>query len=196
MSKPLQPALFLDRDGVVNVDRGYCHRIEEFEWVPGIFDTVRAARELGLAVVVATNQAGIARGLFTERDFARLTKWMLARFAAAKAPLDAVYHCPYHPDGNPPYNVVSPLRKPAPGMLLLAARELRLDLAASAMVGDQESDIEAGKGAGVRLTALFSDAATHETRADSRLADHEATQAWLWVHFGPKAREARLRRFD
>jgi D-glycero-D-manno-heptose 1,7-bisphosphate phosphatase len=174
-----RPALFLDRDGVINVDRAYVHRIEDFAWIPGVFDTVRTADEVGLAVIVVTNQAGIARGHFSEQQFQLLTEWMKAQFAAADAPLTAVYHCPYHPDGLPPYNIDSPLRKPGTGMLLQAASERGLNLSRSLLIGDQESDITAGRSAGLLQTALFAPAGTRRTQADIVLASHADACAWL-----------------
>src|SRR2546423_9163534 len=90
-----RPALFLDRDGVINIDHGYVHRVDEFEFLPGIFDLVRyAVRELDWPVVVVTNQAGIGRGLFDEKAFESLTSWMCERFAREGAPLTRAYHCP------------------------------------------------------------------------------------------------------
>jgi D-glycero-D-manno-heptose 1,7-bisphosphate phosphatase len=152
----LRPALFLDRDGVINVDHGYVHRIEEFEFMPGIFELVRVARGQGLAIVVVTNQAGIARGLYSDLDFERLTEWMLGRFAEEAASIDRVYHCPVHPiEGVGRYRVDSPMRKPGPGMLLRARDELGIDLPASVMLGDKASDIEAGRAAGVGLNLLL-----------------------------------------
>jgi D-glycero-D-manno-heptose 1,7-bisphosphate phosphatase len=143
-------ALFLDRDGVINVDHGYVHRPEHFEFMPGIFALVRTARELGLAVVVVTNQAGIGRGLYTEADFLQLTRWMLARFTEESAAIERVYHCPTHPTaGIGAYKVDSPMRKPGPGMLLLARDELALDLPRSVLLGDKISDVQAGLAAGV-----------------------------------------------
>lgn len=150
------PALFLDRDGVINVDHGYVHRPDQVEFCDGIFDLVRAARERGLAVVVVTNQAGIGRGHYSERDFEMLCDWMHRRFAAADAPLDRFYHCPDHPvHGIGRYRRESDWRKPGPGMLLQAARDLGLDLPASVLVGDKETDIQAGLRAGVGLTVLY-----------------------------------------
>lgn len=173
------PALFLDRDGVVNLDRGYVHRIEQFVWVPGIFDTVRMANRLGLAVFVVTNQAGIARGYYSEQQFLALTDWMKAQFAEAGAPLADVYFCPFHPDGLPPYDVAAPCRKPAAGMLLQAAQEHDLDLGRSVLIGDQESDIGAGRAAGLMLNALFACEAPPSTQADVVLASHADACAWL-----------------
>ncbi|MBB3898675.1 D-glycero-alpha-D-manno-heptose-1,7-bisphosphate 7-phosphatase [Roseococcus suduntuyensis] len=140
-------ALFLDRDGVVNEDLGYVHRIEDFHFRPGIFELCRAARGLGMALVVVTNQSGIGRGMYSEEDFAALTAWMCARFAQEGAALDRVEHCP---DVAP-----SRRRKPAPGMILDAAAALELDVAASVMVGDRRTDMAAAKAAGVGLRLLF-----------------------------------------
>ena len=149
------PALFLDRDGVINVDHGYTHRVADFEFVPGIFELVRLARGLGMRVVVVTNQAGIGRGRYTEADFATLTQWMCERFADAGAAIDRVYHCPTHPEGIGAYRVESFMRKPHPGMLLAARDELGLDMARSVLLGDKASDIQAGQAAGVGLNLLL-----------------------------------------
>ena len=124
------PALFLDRDGVINVDHGYVHRPEHFEFVPGIFELCAEATTRGLPIVVVTNQAGIGRGYYTEADFHRLTDWMHERFRQAGVPLTAVYFCPFHPTaGIGAYRAESEFRKPGPGMILQAAREHALDLA-------------------------------------------------------------------
>ena len=147
-----QSALFLDRDGVINVDHDYVHKIEDFDFVPGIFDLTRfAADELGWPIVVVTNQSGIGRGLFDEAAFARITEWMLARFETAGTPLARVYHCPYHPEhGLGAYRQDHPWRKPKPGMLLQAAADLDIDLARSVMIGDRPQDMEAGRRPGKR----------------------------------------------
>lgn len=152
-------ALFLDRDGVVNVDRHYVHRVEDFEFVDGIFELCTRARALGYRLVVVTNQAGIARGYYGEADFQRLTRWMLGVFDERGAPIDRVYHCPYHPTaGLGDYRRESFDRKPNPGMLLRARDELSLDLAASAFIGDKDSDMAAGRAAGVgQLIRLLSE---------------------------------------
>ena len=143
-------ALFLDRDGVINVDRNYVHRVEDFEFVPGIFDLCAAAAERGFLIVVVTNQAGIGRGLYTEADFQRLTSWMVGTFRQRGIDIARVYHCPYHPTaGVGEYRRESFDRKPNPGMLLKARDELNLDLAASVLIGDKDSDIAAGLAAGV-----------------------------------------------
>jgi len=150
-------ALFLDRDGVINVDHGYVHRVDRFEFVPGIFDLVRFwTNDLQQPVVVATNQSGIGRGYFDERAYADLTDWMRERFAAERAPIARVYHCPYHPQhGVGEYRRDHPWRKPNPGMFLQAASDLDLDLAQSALVGDRMSDIAAAVAAGIGLRILL-----------------------------------------
>jgi D-glycero-D-manno-heptose 1,7-bisphosphate phosphatase len=153
----MRRALFLDRDGIINVNHGYVHRIEQFEFMPGIFDLVRfALHELGWHVVVTTNQSGIGRGYFSEADFDALTQWMCERFAAENAPLTRVYHCPYHAEhGIGPYRIDHPWRKPRPGMMLQAAADYGIDLAGSAVVGDSVSDIEAAEAAGIGLRLLL-----------------------------------------
>ncbi len=156
----MTPALFLDRDGVINVDHGYVHRQADFEFLPGIFDLVRCARELGMLTVVITNQAGIGRGLYTESDFAALTAWMCEQFAQRSAPIARVYHCPTHPSaGIGHYLVDSPMRKPNPGMLFAAEHELAIDLSGSVLLGDKPSDLQAGLAAGVALNLLLAPAA-------------------------------------
>ncbi len=152
----MTPALFLDRDGVINVDHAYVHKREDFEFIPGIFDLCRVASERGFPVFVVTNQAGIGRGLYTEDDFHALTRWMCERFAAEGTPLAHVYFCPTHPQaGIGAYRVESPMRKPAPGMILQARDEFGIDLARSALVGDKPGDIQAAEAAGIGLRLLF-----------------------------------------
>jgi D-glycero-D-manno-heptose 1,7-bisphosphate phosphatase len=144
-------ALFLDRDGVINVDHGYVHRIDQFEFVPGIFELVRfAVHALHWPVIVTTNQSGIGRGLYDEGDFQSLTGWMCHCFKAEHAPLSRVYHCPYHPlHGVGPYKCDHPWRKPNPGMLLQAASDFDLDLAQCVLVGNDMRDMEAAAAAGI-----------------------------------------------
>jgi len=143
-------ALFLDRDGVINVEKKYVWRIADFEFVPGIFELCRAARALGLLPIVVTNQAGIGRGYYTEEDFLKLTAWMLDTFRTQGIHIGRVYHCPYHPtEGIGHYRRESPDRKPNPGMILKAQEDFGLDLSRSVLVGDKDSDIAAGRAAGV-----------------------------------------------
>jgi D-glycero-D-manno-heptose 1,7-bisphosphate phosphatase len=146
-------ALFLDRDGVINVDHGYVHCAHKFEFIPGIFELTRFwTNEVRRPIVIVTNQAGIGRGYFDEQAYADLTQWMCARFEAERAAIARVYHCPYHPVqgvGDHPW------RKPNPGMILQAVADLALDPARCAIVGDKISDIEAGAAAGLGLRILL-----------------------------------------
>lgn len=149
-------ALFLDRDGVINVDRGYVSTQEQFELVEGIVDLCRHAVGLGYLNIVITNQAGIGRGFYTEADFLALTEWMYAAFRERGSPIAKVYYCPFHPEfGVGEYRRESDCRKPAPGMILQAAREFDIDLRRSLLVGDKESDIMAGVAAGVGCNVLY-----------------------------------------
>ncbi len=135
---------------MINVDHGYVHKQECFEFVDGIFELVTEARALDYLLVVVTNQSGIGRGFYTENDFTRLNNWMKGQFEARGAPLDAVYFCPDHPvHGLGHYLRDSPMRKPRPGMLLQARKDLGINMAESIMIGDNLSDMQAGEAAGV-----------------------------------------------
>lgn len=149
-------AAFFDRDGVLNRDTGYLHRAEDFEWMPGAMAAIAAANSAGLAVVVVTNQSGVARGFYGEADVEALHAWMNDELAARGARIDRFYHCPYHEDGVvEAYRVADhPDRKPNPGMLLRAIKDMDLDPVRSFLIGDQPSDMAAGAGAGV-ATYLF-----------------------------------------
>ncbi len=150
------PAVFLDRDGVINQEVGYLIRPEDVRFVPGLFPLLRTARRLGYRLVVVTNQSGIARQLYTEEQFHELMRWMAAELRHEEIHLDAVYFCPYHPEhGVGDLRRDHSDRKPAPGMLLRAARELGLDLARSVIVGDRCSDLAAGRAAGLREQFLL-----------------------------------------
>lgn len=143
-------AAFLDRDGVINLDRAYVHQWDEFEFVPGAVDAMRRLREAGYVLIVVTNQSGLARGMYTEAQFQELTRCMREALAAAGAEVEAVYHCPHHPKGKVPELALDcDCRKPEPGMILQAVREHGLSLEHSFMVGDKPSDIEAARAAGL-----------------------------------------------
>jgi len=149
-------ALFLDRDGVINIDHAYVSKKENFEFVDGIFELCRSAKQLGFLIFVVTNQAGIGRGYYTEEEFLELTDWMCEVFRNEGAPIDKVYFCPTHPEyGIGHYKVESHYRKPGPGMILQAAEEFNVDLGHSVLLGDKESDIAAGLAANVRFNLLY-----------------------------------------
>ncbi len=143
-------AIFLDRDGVINQDTGYVSHSDDFIFIDGVIDAMKQLKQKGYQLVVVTNQSGIARGLFSEDDFIRLTEWMDWSLADRGVDLDGIYFCPHHPtEGSGPETQVCDCRKPAPGMFLEAAQELNINLAASYMVGDKVSDMKAAEAAGV-----------------------------------------------
>ncbi len=156
MSTSLRRAAFLDRDGVINIDRAYLYRQEDFEFVPGFFKAANQLVDAGFELVVVTNQSGIARGYYTEADFWALTEWMTSVLKDKGIPLLDVLFCPHHPTkGQGAYQCDCMCRKPAPGMLLEAAKRHHLTLNASLMFGDKLSDIQAGINAGCRANILL-----------------------------------------
>lgn len=149
------PALFIDRDGTLVEARHYPSRPEDLVLYPGIGPGLRLLRDAGWKLVVVTNQSGIARGLFTEDDLALMHDHLRAGLAAEGVAIDAIFHCPHHPDGaRPDLAIACDCRKPRPGMLRTAAGELAIDLAASWMVGDILDDVEAGNRAGCRTVLV------------------------------------------
>lgn len=153
----VQPrALFLDRDGVINVDYGYVHRQDQVHFIDGIFEVCRHAHHMGYYIIVVTNQAGIGRGYYSHKDFEDLMTWMKTIFAEQGCPITQVYWCPYHPTaGVGGYRQDSFDRKPNPGMILTAANQYDLNLKKSILIGDKISDMVAGETAGVRCNLLY-----------------------------------------
>ena len=152
----MKRAVFLDRDGVINRDRGYVHRWQDFEFMPGVFEATSRLSSAGWMLVVVTNQSGIARGYYTEDEYQALTHSMVEAFAQHGAPIAAVYHCPHHPSGRITALAVDcDCRKPAPGMILRARDELALSLADSVLIGDKLSDVAAARKAGVGRAFLI-----------------------------------------
>lgn len=153
-----RPALFLDRDGVINVDHGYVYRPEDCEFVPGIFSLVARANQLGFRVLVVTNQSGIARGYYDEAAFQDFCRWQQAQFAAQGAHIDHFFFCPHHPEGKvAAYAQRCDCRKPGSGMFRQAGEQFAIDLARSVMVGDKPIDMEAALGAGVGRGFMLAD---------------------------------------
>lgn len=154
MTNPI-PAIFLDRDGTINIDHGYLYEIERFEFIDGVIDACLELKRMGFALVVVTNQSGIARGKFTEEQFMQLTEWMDWSLADRGVDLDGIYFCPHHPDtGMVEYQQQCDCRKPLPGMLLAAKEHLNIDMAASYIVGDKIEDLQAGIAAGIGTKVL------------------------------------------
>jgi D-glycero-D-manno-heptose 1,7-bisphosphate phosphatase len=150
-----RPAAFLDRDGVLNVDRGYVSRREDFAWIAGAPEAVRLLNAAGYRVIVVTNQSGIARGLYSEADMQRLHDFMRAELARHGAHIDAIYYCPHHPQGTVArYTQACRCRKPGPGMLEAAARDWPIDRAGSFLIGDKEADMQAAAAFGIRGVRL------------------------------------------
>lgn len=143
-------AAFIDRDGVLNEERAFVHRREDFALLPGAVPALRLLKQAGYLLVVVTNQSGIARGIYSEADYLALAEHMRAELAAAGVPLDAVEYCPHLPDALVErYRLECDCRKPKPGMLRRAIQALDIEPGASFLVGDRQSDIEAGRAAGI-----------------------------------------------
>ncbi|OFW80876.1 MAG: hypothetical protein A2887_02535 [Alphaproteobacteria bacterium RIFCSPLOWO2_01_FULL_40_26] len=143
-------ALFLDRDGVININHGHVFEKEKFHFVDGIFDFCKRAQELGYLLIVVTNQAGIAKGFYTEEQFLELTKWMENEFQKHGIKITKTFYCPYHIEAKiKKYRQDSFDRKPNPGMLLKAIAEFNIDPKKSLIIGDKESDMQAAKSAGI-----------------------------------------------
>lgn len=156
-----KPAIFLDRDGTINVEKHYLHTPEAWEFIPGAVEAIRAFNQAGYLVIVATNQSGIARGFFNAGQVEALHAHVDRLLAAHGARIDAYYYCPHHPDfsdGAPCH-----CRKPYPGMLLQAQSEHGIDMTRSWMIGDKKSDAEAGLAAGVRSILVSTGHGNKET---------------------------------
>lgn len=146
----MNKALFLDRDGVINIEKNYVYKIEDFDFIDGIFELVKSFQDKGYLIIVITNQAGIGRGYYTEVDFHKLNSWMIDQFKQKGIIITDVYYCPYHPThGIGEYLMDSLDRKPNPGMILKAKEKYDINLTESILIGDKDSDIQAGEKAGV-----------------------------------------------
>jgi len=152
----MKKALFLDRDGVINIDHGYVYKKEEFEFVGDIFAVCLDAQSKGYEIFVITNQSGIARGKYTVQQFEELSQWMTNEFKSKGIVVSDVYHCPHHPDkGLGAYLKVCDCRKPEAGMLFRAEKEHNIDLLNSVFIGDKVSDMQAAEKAGIKNRILL-----------------------------------------
>jgi len=156
-------ALFLDRDGVINKEKDYLYRIEDFEFIEGVFEACRYFQSLGYALIIITNQSGIGRGYYSEEAFALLTEWMRQEFLKNHITLLDVYHCPHTPEA------LCHCRKPNPGMILEAIKKYTLLPEQCWFIGDKPSDIEAANRAGINATILVESGHKIET------TNHNAT---------------------
>jgi len=148
-------AIFLDRDGVINVDNGYVSVVDDFEFIEGVIESLQKLKEQGYLLVVITNQSGIARGYFSEEQFHTLTEWMDWSLADRGVDLDGIYYCPHHAQhGIGKYKLDCDCRKPKAGMIKEAVAELEIDLSQSILVGDKVSDIQAGIAAGINTNYI------------------------------------------
>ena len=146
----MRRAVFLDRDGTINVEKDYLYRIVDFEFIDGSVEAIRLLNEAGFWVVVVSNQSGVARGYYSENDVELLHRYIAAELEKSAARVDAWLFCPHHPDGHGSYSRPCDCRKPLPGMLIEAARRYQIALDSSIMIGDKLVDIEAGNAAGCR----------------------------------------------
>ncbi|WP_331775620.1 D-glycero-beta-D-manno-heptose 1,7-bisphosphate 7-phosphatase [Sulfurospirillum sp. 1612] len=151
----MNKAIFLDRDGIINIDKAYVVKIEDFEFSPHIFEVLAYLQHLDYKLIIVTNQSGIGRGYYSEKDFETLTKWMVKQCAQNGIMIEAVYHCPHTPEDH------CDCRKPRPKMLEDAMKDYDIDPQNSWMIGDKASDIEAGMNAGISQTIFV-----NNTRCD------------------------------
>jgi D-glycero-D-manno-heptose 1,7-bisphosphate phosphatase len=169
MSDADQPAVFLDRDGTLNVEVNYLHKVENFEWIPGAPEAVKRLNELGVPVLVVTNQSGVARGYYDEDAVDRLHDFMEKELATVGATIDAFYYCPYHPEGKvEEYRALSHCRKPNAGMFEEAIEEWGVNPERSFVVGDKKTDLIPCNELGMTTILVR----TGHEEAEEMVADH------------------------
>tara|TARA_B110000003_G_scaffold271220_1_gene305029 strand:- start:14177 stop:14764 length:588 start_codon:yes stop_codon:yes gene_type:complete len=157
-TKKICPALFLDRDGVINFNYGYVCNKNNFDFIPGIFELLLEAKKKKYLIIIVTNQAGIGRGYYSENQFKKLTIWMVEEFQSRNIDIDAVFYSPFHPTaGIGKYLLSEDTRKPGSGMFFEAISELNIDINNSIMIGDSISDMDASINAGINTNFLVGD---------------------------------------
>ncbi len=138
----MEKAVFLDRDGTINEDVGYVCKIEDFEFLPGALQGLKMLQDAGYLLVIITNQSGIARGYFTEREYRELEHYMFEKFRKSGISVAGSYYCPHHPEGKiPEYRCICPCRKPEIGLFIRAAKEHDIDFSQSFAIGDKLRDL-------------------------------------------------------
>ncbi|MFH1684115.1 MAG: D-glycero-beta-D-manno-heptose 1,7-bisphosphate 7-phosphatase [Candidatus Margulisiibacteriota bacterium] len=181
----MNKAVFLDRDGTIVEDVGYMNSPDQIKFIPGSIEAIKELNEAGYKVVIITNQAGIARGLITEDMLQTIDKTLHKWILNGGAHLDGMYYCPHHPEhGVYPYKQACECRKPHPGLIKKAHRDLKIDLAQSYMVGDKATDIEAGKRAGTKTVFVSTGRGQEEKEKLKEKPDHQAAnlkQAVAWI---------------
>jgi len=161
-----RPAVFLDRDGTLNEDTGYLHSIADFRWLPGAVEGIRRLNDTGFYVFVVTNQAGVARGMYSEDDVKTLHAWLQEQLRGQGAHIDDFRYCPFHPDGSvEAYRAPDEWCKPGPGMLLSLIEHCPIDVVHSVMIGDKDLDVEAGHAAGIKGIKIGPEGILPEIRA-------------------------------
>lgn len=151
-------AVFLDRDGTINIDKGYVYKIEDFEFIPGAIEAIKLLNDNDFKVIVVTNQAGIARGYYKEDDVYKLHDYINEELAKHDARIDAFYFCPHHPTaGIGKYKVDCKCRKPNSGLLEKASIDFDIELSKSWIIGDKKSDIQAGANVGCQGVLIAAD---------------------------------------
>jgi len=148
----MKKVFFLDRDGIINIDKGYIYRPSDIEFTEGILSLLKTASVMGFEFIIVTNQAGIAKGMYEEKDVINLHAWMKEELAKHNIEILDFFHCPHHPR----FTGECSCRKPAPGMIFAAAEKHGINLNESMIIGDKQSDVQAGRNAGLKKTILVS----------------------------------------
>ncbi len=146
----MKPAVFLDRDGVINVDKGYINKISEFEWIQGSKDAIKYIKDRGYYIFVATNQSGIARGYYTGSEVDKLHDFINSELKKNGTQIDDFFYSPYHPDFKGKFIELSHLRKPNTGMLDMALKKWKFDKSKSFMIGDKDTDVDCATNFGIK----------------------------------------------
>jgi D-glycero-D-manno-heptose 1,7-bisphosphate phosphatase len=181
---PQEAGIFFDRDGTINVDLDYISDPEKLQLIPGAVEAIKEANALGVRVFVITNQSGVARGLYSEKDVRAVHSRLRKVLKRSGAHIDAIFYCPHHPDyGLPPYRKVCTCRKPSTGMLKEAERSFGIDLKASFVVGDKCTDIETGRNAGCGTVLVLTGYGATEAEECARRSDYVARDIYdAWKH--------------